>query len=146
MSQEFLHKTSPCRGNCGRDEQTCAYAHSIHAWNPKHPKLMCSNGDKCWNKETTCAFLHDCSLADKIRVATIRNIQFIHPIQKKKPMAPPAPVPRQDPLYELQMEKAMLQSEMEAINILKKKLEVKVLEFKKKASDYWEAGSTELEF
>ena len=51
-----------------------------------------------------------------------------------------------DPLYELQVEKAMIQSELEALNIAQKRLELRMLEFKKKASNYWEAGTKELEF
>lgn len=140
-----LYKSSPCKG-CNRDEQTCQFAHSIHAWNPSSPKMMCLNGDKCWNKETTCAFLHDRSLADRIRVATIRNLQFIQP--HKKPMESyviMAPVLKRDPLYELQLEKEILLSERESLFILQKKLEVKIMEYRQRASAFWEVGSKELE-
>ena len=146
----YLHKTSPCIG-CDRDEATCHFAHSIHSWNPTHPNLVCVHGMKCYNKETTCCRIHNGSLSEKIRLAKYLKIQFIIPYEPKIIMAPvpimaPKMAPKIDPLHELQIEKAMIQSEMEALDILKMKLELKMLEFKKKASDYWEAGSSELEF
>jgi len=70
----------------------------------------------------------------------------IHHFVKEEPVPEPVPQPQEDPLHQLQLEKAILQSEIELLNIMKKKLEVRVLLFKKKASDYWEVGSAEMEF
>lgn len=153
------HKASPCDGRCGQDEQKCDYAHSVHSWNPQNCGMICQYGKQCWSKETTCNRIHDGSLADKIRCANYYGIKFIIPYQPKVPYAPDY-VPRVvktkqsvvvakepvDPLYELQVEKAMIQSELEVLNIARKRLELRMLEFKKKASDYWEAGTKELEF
>ena len=64
----------------------------------------------------------------------------------------PAPAPQKEPdqqedtLYLLQVEKAMIQSELELLNITKKKLEVRILLFQMRASEFWEAGSAEMEF
>jgi len=145
----YLHKSSACNGNCGRDEANCDYAHSIHSWTPKHPSLLCYHGSNCKNKETTCCRIHDGSLPDKIRLAKYLNIKFVIPYEPKPIVMAPKVVsvaPKVDPLYELQVERAMIQTEMEALDILKKKLELRILEFKKKASDYWEAGSKEMDF
>ena len=165
MATHYLHKTVPCRGDCSKTEANSSFAHSIHAWNPKHPSQMCSNGTNCWYKETTCCRIHDGSLADKIRYARFHNMKFHIPYEPKvyqfnKPYEPivpapqeapapqeePVPEPQEDPLHQLQLEKAMIQSELELLNIMKKKLEVRMLLFKMKASDYWEAGSAEMEF
>jgi hypothetical protein len=112
----------------------------------------------CWYKETTCCRIHDGSLADKIRYARFHGMKFHIPYEPKVyvPVAEPEPVPepepvadpqpQDDPLHQLQLEKAMIQSELELLNIMKKKLEVRMLLFKMKASDYWEAGSAEMEF
>ena len=107
---------------------------------------MCGHAKTCWNKETTCKYLHDCSLADKIHYATIHNVRFIHPF-KSVPSVPAVPSiePKPDMIFMLQVEKAILRSEQEAIDILQKKLDVKMMEFRKKASDFWEVGSLELE-
>ena len=165
MATHYLHKTAPCRGNCSKTEANCPFAHSIHAWNPKHPSQACSNGTNCWYKETTCCRILDGSLADKIRYARFHKMKFHIPYEPKvyqfnKPYEPivpapqeapapqeePVPEPQEDPLHQLQLEKAMIQSELELLNIMKKKLEVRMLLFKMKASDYWEAGSAEMEF
>jgi hypothetical protein len=128
--------------------------------------MMCSNGTNCWYRETTCCRIHDGSLADKIRYARFHNMKFHIPYEPRVYAPPPAPAPsvwilpkeepipqeepvpqpQEDPLHQLQLEKAMIQSEMELLNIMKKKLEVRILLFKMKASDYWEAGSAEMEF
>lgn len=153
MASNYLYKTSPCNGACSRTEADCVYAHSIHSWNPTHPKMMCREGTNCWYKETTCCRIHDKSLADKIRYARFHKIQFVIPYEprvqapvlvREEPV--PQEEPQEDPLHKLQVEKAMIQSELELLNIMKKKLEVRILLFKMKASDYWEAGSEELEF
>jgi hypothetical protein len=156
MANHYLHKTSPCRGDCSKTEAECSFAHSIHSWNPKHPKMMCSNGINCWYKETSCCRIHDGSLADKIRYARFHGIKFhIHyepRVNVPAPASTPAPVPqkepdlREDTIYLLQVEKATIQSELELLNIMKKKLEVRILLFQMKASDFWEAGSAEMEF
>lgn len=159
MATHYLHKTAPCRGECSKTEAECSFAHSIHAWNPKHPSQACSNGTNCWYKETTCCRIHDGSLADKIRYARFHHMKFHIPYEPKvpapsvwiPPQEEPAPQeepvpPQEDPLHQLQLEKAMIQSELELLNIMKKKLEVRMLLFKMKASDYWEAGSAEMEF
>ena len=180
MATHYLHKAAPCRGACSKTEADCSFAHSIHAWRPKHPSMMCSNGTNCWYKETTCCRIHDGSLADKIRYARFHNMKFHIPYEPRVAAPAPAPVPQEvplhqilhqlgnnideirlnpsvpqeepvpqpqeDPLHQLQLEKAMIQSEMELLNIMKKKLEVRILLFKMKASDYWEAGSAEMEF
>jgi hypothetical protein len=123
---------------------------------------MCRDGTNCWYKETTCCRIHDGSLADKIRYARFHNMKFHIPYEPKVqapapapapapsvwilPQEEPVPEPQEDPLHQLHLEKAMIQSEMELLNIMKKKLEVRMLLFKMKASDYWEAGSAEMEF
>lgn len=170
MATHYLHKANPCDGSCSKTEAECSFAHSIHSWNPKHPKMMCREGTNCWYKETTCCRLHDKSLADKIRYARFHKMKFVipyeprvqapafipihhfareEPVPQEEPIpAPPQeePVPQEDPLHQLQVEKAMIQSELELLNIMKKKLEVRILLFKMKASDYWEVGTPELEF
>jgi len=159
MANHYLHKTSPCRGDCSRTEAECAFAHSIHSWNPKHPKMMCSNGMNCWYKETSCCRIHDGSLADKIRYARFHGIKFHIPYEPRVNVPAPAPIPvapapapqkepdqQEDTLYLLQVEKATIQSELELLNIMKKKLEVRILLFQMKASDFFEAGSAEMEF
>lgn len=160
MATHYLHKASPCRGMCFKSEADCSFAHSIHAWNPKHPSMLCQNGTNCWYKETTCCRIHDGSLADKIRYARFHGMKFHIPYEPKVHAPPPAPAPKEepipqeepvpepqdDPLHQLHLEKAMIQSELELLNIMKKKLEVRMLLFKMKASDYWEAGSAEMEF
>ena len=127
MATHYLHKTVPCRGDCSKTEANCSFAHSIHAWNPKHPSQMCSNGTNCWYKETTCCRIHDGSLADKIRYARFHNMKFHIPYEPKvyqfnKPYEPivpapqeapapqeePVPEPQEDPLHQLQLEKAKL--------------------------------------
>ena len=152
------HKASACDGRCGQDEDKCDYAHSVHSWNPRDCGMFCNYGKLCWSKETTCNRIHDGSLADKIRCANYYGIKFVIPYQPPKvPYAPyvpkvkakePVAVAKEpvDPLYELQVEKAMIQSELEVLNIAQKRLELRMLEFKKKASNYWEAGTKELEF
>ena len=163
MATHYLHKANPCDGSCSKTEAECSFAHSVHSWNPKHPKQMCREGVRCWNKETTCCRIHDGSLADKIRYARFHNMKFVIPYEPRiqapafipihhfvkeepEPEPEPVPQPQEDPLHQLQLEKAILQSEIELLNIMKKKLEVRVLLFKKKASDYWEVGSAEMEF
>jgi len=119
----------------------------------------------CWYKETTCCRIHDGSLADKIRYARFHGIKFHIPYEPKDvahaPAHAPAYVPaapatlpqkehahdqQEDVLYSLQVEKALIQSELELLNVMKKKLEVRILLFQMKASEFWEAGSAEMEF
>jgi hypothetical protein len=112
----------------------------------------------CWYRDTTCCRIHDGSLADKIRYARYNGIKFHIPYEPKERQPAPQPVqasvvvPAQasvvveDPLHQLLLEKAMIQSEMELLNLMKKKLEVRMLIFKMKASDYWEVGSAEMDF
>ena len=146
------HKAFACDGRCGLDEEKCKNAHSVHSWNPRECGMFCDYGKQCWSKETTCNRIHDGSLADKIRCAKYYGIKFVIPYQPPKVPYAPDYVPKVkakepvDPLYELQVEKAMIQSELEALNIAQKRLELRMLEFKKKASNYWEAGTKELEF
>jgi hypothetical protein len=51
----------------------------------------------------------------------------------------------EDPAFQLQQEKRMILLEMESLRIAKEQLRVRILLFKIKASDYWEAGSAEME-
>jgi hypothetical protein len=131
--------------------------------------MMCKNGMNCYYKETTCCRIHDGSLADKIRYAKYFNLKFVIPYEPRAaapvftprvaavPAVPavsvwasraaaPVPKPQEDPLHQLQVEKALIQSELEQLNIMKKQLEVRILLFKQKASNYWEVGAPELEF
>jgi hypothetical protein len=121
--------------------------------------MMCSNGMNCWYKETSCCRIHDGSLADKIRYARFHGMKFHIPYEPKVNVPAPAPIPvapapapqkepdqQEDTLYLLQVEKAMIQSELELLNITKKKLEVRILLFQMRASEFWEAGSAEMEF
>ena len=55
------------------------------------------------------------------------------------------PILEEDPVFLLQQEKRMIMLEMESLRIAKEQLKVRMLLFKMKASDYWEAGSADME-
>jgi hypothetical protein len=80
---------------------------------------------------------------------------FVAPVQEEPaPVPEPEPVPEpvqeepnpeDDPAFQLQQEKRMILLEMESLRIAKEQLKVRILLFKMKASDYWEAGSADME-
>jgi hypothetical protein len=55
------------------------------------------------------------------------------------------PILEEDPVFQLRQEKRMIMLEMESLRIAKEQLKVRMLLFKMKASDYWEAGSADME-
>ena len=145
-------KSTNCRrGNCQKTEAECNFAHSIHEWKPINN--MCKSGEDCLYKETTCYYRHNDSFAEKLRLANFYGLKFhIKPVPIPMPEVPmpvvvedPIPIV-EDPLFLLQIEKASIQSEIELISLMKKKVELRMRAFKLKASNVWEVGSDDLEF
>jgi len=146
-----LDRSRPCiNEQCQFTKDTCKYAHTINEWICPE-SLMCSFGERCF--KVGCCRLHKNTLEQKRLVATFIKIVFKKSYDKLLPNVPvqvriPAPVVVVEEKIEdvLLKQKKDLKKEYDIAKNNLRVMELKIKHFREIASNYFDAGSKELEF